>query len=70
MLEVPMKGAITAIDAWDMIPLTAGAHTKNDSVQHTPSVDAFSTRRFRWFIFQQQGFDPFPKFIRYFPQGW
>jgi hypothetical protein len=70
VLEVPMNGAITAIDPWDMIPLTAGPHTENDSVQHSPPVDAFSTGRLGRFIFQQQGFDAFPKFIGYFPQDW
>src|SRR5579859_1527738 len=68
MLKAAMDRTVVAIDAWDMVPLTAGAQMKNDPIQDPPPIHPLPARPRRWIKPPQQWFNPFPQFIRNFPQ--
>jgi hypothetical protein len=69
MLEVAMNGPVTAVDPRDMIPLAAGAHSKNDSVQDSPTINSLPTSRLSWVGLLHQRLDAFPQSVGHFPQG-
>jgi hypothetical protein len=70
MLEVAMNGPVTAVDPRNMIPLTAGTHSKNDSVQDAATIDSLPTGRFSWVGLLHQRLNAFPQSVGHFPQGW
>jgi hypothetical protein len=69
MLKATMDRAVVAIDARDMVPLAAGAQVKDDPIQDPPSIYPLAARTRRRIETFEQRFNPFPEFIRNFPQG-
>ena len=68
MLKAAMDRAVVAIHARNMVPLTAGAQVKDDPIQDPSPIYPLPARPRRWIKPVQQRFNPFPQFIRNFPQ--
>jgi hypothetical protein len=63
-----MDGAVISIDTWDVVPLTSRPQTKDDGIQHSPSIDRFSARLSDRIKSIEQRLSTLPQGIGHFPQ--
>jgi hypothetical protein len=64
-----MNRAVIAIDARDVIPLTARAQAKDDPIQHAPPIRFLATCGLNRIVGFEDGLDALPQCIGDFPQG-
>lgn len=68
-MKAAMNRTVISIDTRDVIPLTSGAHAKDDAIHDPPPIDPFAPCMFWRIRCVQQRFDALPQFIGHFPQG-
>jgi hypothetical protein len=68
ILKAAVDRTVIPVHAWDMIPLTAGAQSKDDRIEHAPPIHPRATGNRRWFQSPEHRFNPFPQVVGNFPQ--
>jgi hypothetical protein len=69
ILKAAVDRAVIPVYAWNMIPLTASAQSKDDCIQHSPPIHPRATGDRNGFQSPEHRLDPFPQFVGNFPQG-
>jgi hypothetical protein len=69
-LKSAMNRAVVRKIPGQLIPLAAASHAKDDRIQRTPRVDAFSPRVFGRIEFPDHWFYVVPQFFRHVPNCW
>lgn len=69
ILKAAVDRTVIPVHSWDMIPLTARAQSKDDRIEHSPSIDPMATGDRRGFQSPEHRLDPFPQVVGNFPQS-
>ena len=68
-LKGAMNGAVVPKLFRQSVPLAPAAQPEDDAVEHLSWVRALAAPGFGRVFLQDDRFDPFPKLVRYFPDG-
>jgi hypothetical protein len=69
ILKAAVDRTVIPVHSWNMIPLTAGAQSKEDRIEHSPPIDWRATGDRRWFQSPEHRLNPFPQVVGNFPQS-